>query len=45
MVVEHRLSAQDLLAPPDGACEERAAAMLLGQGAVTLDEAAALVNQ
>jgi len=44
MVVEHRLSAQDPLAPPDGAWEERAAAMLLGEDAVTLDEAAALMN-
>jgi acyl-CoA dehydrogenase len=45
MVVEHRLSAQDPLAPPDGAWEERAAAMLLGEGAVTFAQAAALVNQ
>jgi len=44
MVVEHRLSAQDPLAPPDGAWEERAAAMLLGEDAITLDEAAALMN-
>jgi len=44
MVVEYRLSAQDPLAPPDEAWEERAAAMLLGENAVTLDEAAALMN-
>jgi acyl-CoA dehydrogenase len=44
MVVEHRLSAQDPLAPPDGAWEERAAAMLLGKDAVTFDETAALMN-
>ncbi|HEV7987617.1 MAG TPA: acyl-CoA dehydrogenase family protein [Candidatus Binataceae bacterium] len=44
MVVEHRLSAQDPLAPPDGAWEEQAAAMLLGEGAVTLEQAAAVIN-
>ncbi len=44
MVVEHRLSAQDPLAPPDGVWEERAAAMLLGEGAVTLEQAAAVIN-
>jgi hypothetical protein len=44
MVVEHRLSAQDPLAPPDGAWAERAAAMLLGGSAVTLEQAAALAN-
>jgi acyl-CoA dehydrogenase len=44
MVVEHRLSAQDPLAPSDGAWEEQAAAMLLGEGAVTLEQAAAVIN-
>ena len=44
MVVEHRLSAQDPLAPPDGAWEEQTAAMLLGEGAVTLEQAAAVIN-
>jgi acyl-CoA dehydrogenase len=44
MVVEHRLSAQDPLAPPDGVWEERAAAMLLGEGAVTLEQATAVIN-
>ncbi len=44
MVVEHRLSAQDPLAPPDWAWEERAVAMLLGGSAVTLEQAAALVS-
>jgi acyl-CoA dehydrogenase len=43
MVVEHRLSAQDPLAPPDGAWEERAAAMLLGEDAVQLEQVAALI--
>jgi len=45
MVVEHRLSAQDPLAPRSETWEERAAAMLLGEGAVTLEHAAALVSQ
>jgi acyl-CoA dehydrogenase len=44
MVVEHRLSAQDPLAPLNEAWEERAAAMLLGENAVTLEQAAALIN-
>ena len=44
MVVEHRLSAQDPLAPPDGAWEEQGATMLLGEGAVTLEQAAAVIN-
>jgi acyl-CoA dehydrogenase len=43
MVVEHRLGAQDPLAPRSEAWEERAAALLLGDGTVTLDEAAGLV--
>lgn len=42
MVVEHRLSAQDPLAPRSEAWEERAEALLLGGGAVTLEQAAAL---
>ena len=45
MVVEHRLSAQDPLAPRSEAWEERAAAMLLGESDVTLEQAAALVSQ
>jgi hypothetical protein len=45
MVVEHRLSAQDPLAPLNEAWEERAAALLLGEDAVTLDQAAALVSR
>ncbi len=45
MVVEHRLSAQDPLAPSNEAWEERAAAFLLGEGAVTLDQAATLVSR
>jgi acyl-CoA dehydrogenase len=44
MVVEHRLSAQDPLAPPDGAWEERAAVMLLGEEAVPFEQAAAVIN-
>jgi hypothetical protein len=43
MVVEHRLSPQDPLAPPSEAWEERATALLLGDSEVTLDEAAALM--
>jgi hypothetical protein len=45
MVVEHRLSRQDPLAPSGGAWEERAEALLLGEDDVTLDQAAALVAQ
>ena len=45
MVVEHRLSAQDPLAPHSEAWEERAAAMLLGESDVTLEHVAALVSQ
>ncbi len=43
MVVEHRLSPQDPLAPRSEAWEERATALLLGDAKVTLDEAAALM--
>ncbi|HZO83044.1 MAG TPA: acyl-CoA dehydrogenase family protein [Candidatus Binataceae bacterium] len=43
MVVEHRLSPQDPLAPPSEAWEERATALLLGDSEVTLDDAAALM--
>ena len=44
MVVEHRLSAQDPLAPSNETSEESAAALLLGVGDVTLEQAAALVS-
>jgi hypothetical protein len=44
MVVAHRLSAQDPLPPLDGAWETQAAAMLLGEDAVTFAAAAAVVN-
>jgi alkylation response protein AidB-like acyl-CoA dehydrogenase len=43
MVVEHRLSPHDPLAPRLEAWEERACALLLGDAPVSLEEAAALV--
>ena len=45
MVVEHRLSAQDPLAPRSEAWEERAATMLLGESDISLEHAASLVSQ
>jgi acyl-CoA dehydrogenase len=45
MVVEHRLSSHDPLAPRSEAWEDRAAVMLLGANAVTLEQAAALVER
>jgi alkylation response protein AidB-like acyl-CoA dehydrogenase len=45
MVVEHRLSPQDPLAPVGGARERRAETLLLDEARVTLDQAAALINQ
>jgi acyl-CoA dehydrogenase len=44
MVVAHRLSAQDPLAPLDEAWETQAAMMLLGEAAVAFAPAAAVVN-
>ncbi len=44
MVVEHRLIAQDPLVPANEAWEERAAALLLGEGDDTIHQAAALVD-
>ena len=45
MVVEHRLTSQDPLAPRSEEWEDLAAVMLLGADAVTLEQAAALVER
>ena len=44
MVVEHRLNPQDPLAPRSEGWENQATALLLGENAVTLEQASALVS-